>query len=317
MKIDQISNLTERAAGLLAKMVEIAPIFQFAEFRNDFSTALNIPDKSNFSGSANRAVGSSFVKDLQSPNPTAVTLKSYGREVAVDDLYKADAKLTGSPVGLQKYLDRQLASAALKVASEVQSHMFVGTGSSPEMLGISNFVKDAASGGQTASLGFTTTEQAAMNSQVALQLNTTANQDAFLELLFKAIAGVPGANALVCNANLAARLTTIAKRIGAAGESLNSYGVPVTTFNNVPIVALPTDAIPQTESDGTNSDCTSLYVTRFAEELGVAFNTNSGFLFQDFQDYQTEPQGVSRLQINLDLIVERTDALKRLSRIRL
>jgi len=317
MKIDQISNLTERAAGLLAKMVEIAPIFQFAEFRNDFSTALNIPDKSNFSGSANRAVGSSFVKDLQSPNPTAVTLKSYGREVAVDDLYKADAKLTGSPVGLQKYLDRQLASAALKVASEVQSHMFVGTGSSPEMLGISNFVKDAASGGQTASLGFTTTEQAAMNSQVALQLNTTANQDAFLELLFKAIAGVPGSNALVCNANLAARLTTIAKRIGAAGESLNSYGVPVTTFNNVPIVALPTDAIPQTESDGTNSDCTSLYVTRFAEELGVAFNTNSGFLFQDFQDYQTEPQGVSRLQINLDLIVERTDALKRLSRIRL
>jgi len=185
------------------------------------------------------------------------------------------------------------------------------------MLGISNFVKDAASGGQTASLGFTTTEQAAMNSQVALQLNTTANQDAFLELLFKAIAGVPGSNALVCNANLAARLTTIAKRIGAAGESLNSYGVPVTTFNNVPIVALPTDAIPQTESDGTNSDCTSLYVTRFAEELGVAFNTNSGFLFQDFQDYQTEPQGVSRLQINLDLIVERTDALKRLSRIRL
>lgn len=317
MKIDQISNLTERAAGLLAKMVEIAPIFQFAEFRNDFSTALNIPDKSIFSGSANRAVGSSFVKDLQSPNPTAVTLKSYGREVAVDDLYKADAKLTGSPVGLQKYLDRQLASAALKVASEVQSHMFVGTGSSPEMLGISNFVKDAASGGQTASLGFTTTEQAAMNSQVALQLNTTANQDAFLELLFKAIAGVPGSNALVCNANLAARLTTIAKRIGAAGESLNSYGVPVTTFNNVPIVALPTDAIPQTESDGTNSDCTSLYVTRFAEELGVAFNTNSGFLFQDFQDYQTEPQGVSRLQINLDLIVERTDALKRLSRIRL
>lgn len=317
MKIDQISNLTERAAGLLAKMVEIAPIFQFAEFRNDFSTALNIPDKSIFSGSANRAVGSSFVKDLQSPNPTAVTLKSYGREVAVDDLYKADAKLTGSPVGLQKYLDRQLASAALKVASEVQSHMFVGTGSSPQMLGISNFVKDAASGGQTASLGFTTTEQAAMNSQVALQLNTTANQDAFLELLFKAIAGVPGSNALVCNANLAARLTTIAKRIGAAGESLNSYGVPVTTFNNVPIVALPTDAIPQTESDGTNSDCTSLYVTRFAEELGVAFNTNSGFLFQDFQDYQTEPQGVSRLQINLDLIVERTDALKRLSRIRL
>jgi len=199
----------------------------------------------------------------------------------------------------------------------LQADMFIGTGVAPRMLGISNFIKDAPAAGQTPALGFTADEQAAMNTQVGLKLDTTANQDAFVEILFKELSKVPGANAIVCNVNLAARLTTIAKRIGAAGESLSSFGIPVNTFNNVPIVALPTDAIPQNESDGTNTDCTSLYILRNAEELGVAFNTNSGLQFQDFTDYQTSPQGVARLQINLNLVVERTDAIRRLSRIRL
>lgn len=317
MKLDQISKLTGRSVGLLSKMVTLTPLLQFVEFRQDYSTSLNTPDKSSFSGSAARNVGSNFVKDLQTPNPEKVLLASYGREVAVDDLYKFDADISGSPVSLQRYYDRQLSAAAIRLATEIQNAMLAGSGVAPQMLGISNFVKDAAAGGQTAALGFTTDEQAAMNTQVGLQLNTTANQDAFLEILYKELAKVPGANAIVCNVNLAARLTTIAKRVGAAGESLSSFGVPVNTFNNVPIVALPTDAIPQTESDGTNNDCTSLYILRNAEELGVAFNTNSGLQFQDFTDYQTSPQGVARLQINLNLVVERTDALRRLSRIRL
>lgn len=317
MKIDQISQLTGRSANLLAKMLEISPLLQYAEFRKDFSTGLNVPDKSTFTNSAARAVNAAVQKDNQAPAPSLVALALYGREIGVDDLYKADAQLNGSPIGLLRFLDRQLGALAVKLANEIQIDMIQGTATSNRMLGLSNFVKDAAAAGQTAALGFTTTEQAAMNYQVALQLNTTANQDAFIEILYKQLASVPGANAILCNANLAARLTTIAKRLGAAGETINSFGVPATTFNNVPIVPLDVNTIIQTESDGTNTDCTSLYVVRFAEELGVCFNTNSGFYFQDFQDYQTLPQGVSRMQFFLNLAVERTDALKRLSRIRL
>lgn len=317
MKIDQISSLTQRAAGLLAKMVELSPLLQYAEFRKDYSTGITVPDKNSFSSSAARAVNAPVQKDNQVPTPVTVALALYGREIGVDDLYKKDAELTGSPLGLLRWLDRQLAGLAVKLANEIQIDMIQGTAASNRMLGIGNFVKDAAAGGQTTALGFTTAELAAMNSQVSLQLNTTANQDAFVEILFKQLAAVPGANAILCNANLAARLTTIAKRLGAAGETVNSFGVPATTFNNVPIVSLDTNTITQTESDGTNNDCTSAYIVRFSEELGVCFATNSGFYFQDFQDYQTYPQGVSRLQFFLNLIVERQDALKRLSRIRL
>ncbi len=317
MKIDQVSVLSGRSANLLGKMLEIAPIFQYAEFRKDYSSAVNVPDKTSFSGSAARAENAALTKDNQSPSTTAVNLAMYGREIAIDDVRKLDSNVSGSPVGLQKFADRQLGAVGVKLAQEVQAHMLTGTAASYQMLGLSNFVKDAAAGGQTAALGFTAAEQAAMNQQVSLQLNTSANQDSFVETLYKALGDVPNANAILVNTNMGARLTTIAKRLGAAGETVNSFGVPVSTFNNVPIVVLPTGAIPQTESDGTNSDCTSLYVVRFAEELGVCFNTNSGFYFQDFQDYQTNPQGVARLQFFLNLIVERTDALRRLSRIRL
>lgn len=317
MKIDQVSVLSGRSANLLGKMLEIAPLFQFAEFRKDSSTGITIPDKAAFSGTAARAVNANLVKDMQQPNPSLVKLALYGREVGIDDVYKADFDVTGSHLLLQRQADRALAAMAIKLAQEVESQMFNGINASNQMVGIANFVKDAAAGGQTEALGFTTSELASMNRQVSLQLNTTANQDLFVELLYEELANVPGANVIMCNTKLAARLTTIAKRLGAAGETVNSFGVPVTTFNNVPILPLQTTVISQTESDGTNNDCTSLYIARFSEELGVCFNTNSGFYFEDFQEYQTAPQGVARMQFFLNLIVERTDALRRLSRVRL
>jgi hypothetical protein len=317
MKLFQLSTLTGRGAGLLAKMIELNPLLNFAEFRLDPSSFLNVPDKSTFTSTSARAANAAVQKDAQTPNPTIASLALYGREVAIDDVYKKDAELAGSQVGLQRYADRQLESVATTLAAEIQADMIAGTGASNRMLGLSNFVKDAASGGQTAALGFTTAEQAAMNQNISAKLDNVTDQNAFVETLIKAISTVPGANAILVNSNLYARLNTIALRIGAAGESKDIFGQPVKTFDNLPLISLPTGAIPQTESDGTNADCTSLYVTRFAETQGVCFSSNSGFYFQDFPDYQSYAQLVARLQIFLNLVVERTDAVKRLSRIRL
>lgn len=317
MKISQVSNLSGRAQNLLAKMLEIAPIFQFAEFKLDPSTFLHLKDSDTFSNSAARAENAAAQKDAQTPASATLSLSLYSRETAIDDVRKLDKNVGYAPAALRLMADRRLSSLAVKLAQEVQDHILAGTYSSNQMLGFATFVVDGSSGSQTARLGFTQAELASMNKQISLQLSTPANQDTFVENLEKYMAEVPSANAIICNTNLGARLTTIAKRLGAAGETVNSFGVPVATFNGVPIIKVPTTAIPQTESDGSNSDCTSLYVVRFAEELGTAFSTNSGFYFQDFQDYETYPQGVARLQMFLQLAVERTDAFRRLSRIRL
>jgi len=228
-----------------------------------------------------------------------------------------DANVGISPAGLQFYADRRLGGLAGKLGAEVQDEMFAGTDATNRMLGLLNFVKDAAAGGQTAALGFTTAELAAMNTQASLQLTSTATQDSFVELLLKELAKVPGANAILMNVNLYARMQTIARRLHSLTVSVDQFGVPVTMFNNIPMVEMPVSALPQTESDGTNTDNCSLFIARFAEELGAAFSTNSGFLFTDFENYQVNPSGMSRLQFFLNLNVERTDALRRLSRIRL
>jgi len=317
MLVSQISKLTGRASGLLAKILEINPLFQYAQFKLDFSTAIHVKDSDTFTSTAARAENQAAQKDAQKPSTAVNNLALYSREIEIDDLRKLDATLGGGDQALKLFADRRLGGLAVKLGKEIQAHMLAGTNADSQLLGLSTFVKDASAAGQTAALGFTVAELAAMNKNVSLQLNTTANQDALMEMIEQEMANIPGANAIICNTSLGSRLTTIARRHGASGQSLNSFGIPVATFNSIPIIKLPSDCISQTESDGTNSDCTSLYIARFAEELGVAWSTNSGFYFQDFQDAEGTPSGKARMQFFLNLACERTDALRRLSRIRL
>lgn len=317
MNIAQISNLAGRGAGLLTNMLTVAPLLQQAEFKLDASTHLVVADKDTHTGSAARAEGATLQRDAQAPSPVSRNLALYGREISVDDVRKMDVNVGIAPAGLRLFADRRVNGLGGKLAVEVQDDMLQGTDASNRMLGLATFVLDAAAGGQTSRLGFTTAELAAMNTQISLQLNSDANQKAFVESLEKEIAKVPGANALLMNVNLAARLSTIARTIGAAGETRNTFGTALPTFDSIPMIKLPTTALPQTESDGTNSDCCSMFIVRFTEELGVAFSTNSGFLFTDFDESEVGPRGISRLQFFLNLTVERTDAMRRLSRIRL
>lgn len=317
MNIAQYSRLTGRAQGLLAQMLTLAPIFQTAQFRLATSDSLHVKDSDNFTSSAARAENASAQKDAQKPITSILSLALYTRELEIDNLRKLDANVNQGGGALRLFADNRLAGLAVKMATEIQDDMLSGSGSSNKMLGLLNIVKDANAAGQTSVMGFTTAELAAMNTDVSLQLNTTANQDAFVETLYKEMSKVPGCNAILCNVNLAARMTSMGKRIGAAGETINEFGTQVKTFNGVPIVPLPTTSMGQAESDGTNSDCCSLIVTRFSEQLGLGFNTNSGFSFTDFENAESTPSGRARMEMFLQTALDRTDALRRLSRIRL
>jgi hypothetical protein len=316
MLISQVSSLTGRAAALLAKMIELAPIFRAAQFKLDPSTFLNTKETLAKTGTAARAPGAAAQRDAQSPSVALSTLAAYTREYSIDELYLADANVGNSPEALKKASDRKLAQFAVAMAEEIQDHMFIGTAASNQMLGISTLVLDAVASGQTARLGFTQAELAAMNKNISLQL-TSDNYGNFLETLEKEIANVPNANAIMVNTNLAARLTTIARVKHVYGQINDAFGGVVETILSVPIIKLPTTAIIQTESDGTNSDCTSMYIARFAEELGLSFSTNSGFMFTDFPNTEVKPNAVARLSMHLQLSPEKTNAVKRLSRIRL
>lgn len=317
MKVSEVSVLGGRAQKFLAKILEIAQLLQFAEFKLDASTFLHLTDKDNHTGSAARAEGAGIQKDNQTPSVSTLSLALYGREIAIDDVRKMDVNVGMAPAGLKMQADRRLGGLCVKLGEEIQYDILNGTAADNKMLGFANLVKDALAAGQTARMGFTAAELEAMNERISMLLVDEADQDVFVEKLMKQMRSVPGANAIICNASMSARLTTIGKRKGAAGETVNSFGIAVPTFDRRPIVTVSDTDITCTETDGVNNDCTSLYIVRFAEELGTAISTNSGFYFQDFPDAQDAPEAKARMQFFLQLAVERKDALKRLSRIRL
>lgn len=316
MNIAQVNKLGGRAANLLAMILEQAPIFRHAAFRLDPSTYFHNANTSTFTGTSARQENAAAQRDAQSPNLTPANLALYSREVSIDDVRKLDKNVGTSPQGLKLLEDRSLASVTNKLALEIQDDMLKGTAADNQMLGMGTLVKDADAAGQTSRLGYSTAQLAAMNKRASLQLNTESTQDQFIEMLEEEIGNVPGANAIIVNTMLGSRLSTIAKRHSALVNGTDQFGKPQTVINDVPIVRVPTTAIPQTESDGTNNDCTSLYIVRFAEELGVAFSTNSGFYFEDFPATETKPQGLARMQFFLNLTVESQNALRRISRIR-
>jgi len=316
MNLAQIGNLGPRAQALLSIIIAQYQIFRVAEFRLDASTHLQSVDKQTATGSAARSEGGVVQKDQQTPVTEAKSLQLYTREVAIDKVREQD-KILGLGSDYQKlFADRRMDGNVLQIAEEVQNHMFAGTYTANQMLGILELIKDADASGQTARLGFTAAELAAMRAQVSLQLNTTPNQDAFIEKLEEEIANIPGANAIVVNGKLGARLTTIAKRLHSYSQSMDQFGFPVETYNNIPIVRVPTTAISLTMSDGVNADNTALVIARFAESQGYCLSTNSGFLYQDFGEVDGS-SNVAQANLFLSTTIEKQNAVKVLYSIRL
>lgn len=315
--IAQISSLSNAGQGILSYVLNLYPIFRFAQFRPDTSSYVNYADRPTITGSAVRAEGAPAQRDNQTPTPTARNLALYSREITIDDVRKRDQNITGSPAGLIYLMRNRQLAQAVALAAEVEIDMISGADSAYHMLGLTEFVKDAASGGQTTHLGFTTAEQAAINVQANLKIDNNDDQNAFLEILDRALYVVPGANAIICNDGMKARLSTMARNRALFGMTIDQFGVEAETYKGIPLVRVTSEALTQTQSDGVNTDCTSVFVVRFAEQLGVAYSTNSGFDFMDFPEIEADPQGMSRLQFFLNLTVERTNALRRISRIRL
>jgi hypothetical protein len=323
MNVAQVSSLSGRGAGLLTAMIQASPLLSVAEFQEEASDHLLATGRETKSGASVRNEGDAALRTAVKPDVTPRKLALYTREVSVDQLRINDVRGgRQTPQGLRSFYDGQLKVEAVGMAEEFQDEAFTGTDAANgngkiRMLGFSEFVKDGNAAAQTSRFGFSQADIAAMNLQLALKLDTEANQNSFVEQLMKLLAQVPGANAILVNTNLSARMSTIGKRLGAAGETTTSFGTRVGTFNRVPIIELPTTAIPQTESDGVNADCCSLYVARFEEQTGAAFTTNSGFHFQDFEENSQLPSGIARLNLFVNLAVLKRNAVRRMSRIRL
>lgn len=138
----------------------------------------------------------------------------------------------------------------------------------------------------------------------------------FFDLLDRLIAQVPGLNAsngaLYANAGVIARVKSAARRVGGyemVREALT--GKQIATYNGVALLdpgqtAAGADILPQTETQGTAVDASSIYAVRFGQaedDRAVTGLTNGGIQVTDLGELESKPSYRTRIEFYTGLAV--------------
>lgn len=324
MKINQISRAEsgqEKFSRILAFILSEFKYFQVAEFSLEplsFDTHPVKADVDDATGSR-RVIDGTLNKFVYAPSVGGGIQKTYGYEFEIDRAYLADLNVNLTHEGLKRQIEGEQIRLAKRVGLDVINDMVKGDGTN-QILGLSNLIKDVAdASGQTAVFGLTQEQLHSSLKQMNIQLSLSDETGlrVFEEELMKIFAEMSDSATLVMNPWMAARMTSIAKKLHSYTQMKTDFGKPIDGIAGHSILPVPLSALPQTESDGTNSDCSSIFVVDFNETDGFRYPTNSGFYFNDFNDLETKPTGKSKLEFIGNCKIENPKKIKRLSRIRL
>ncbi|MGW2380198.1 major capsid protein [Streptomyces sp. NPDC001658] len=138
----------------------------------------------------------------------------------------------------------------------------------------------------------------------------------FFDLMDGLVAAVPGLNssngAIYANRLVIAKVRSAARRIGGfemVKEALT--GKLVATYNGIPLLdpgqnAAGADILPQTETQGSATDASSIYAVRFGQtedDQAVTGLTNGGVMVDDLGQLETKPAYRTRIEFYCGLAV--------------
>ncbi|WP_411094326.1 major capsid protein [Streptomyces sp. 021-3] len=139
---------------------------------------------------------------------------------------------------------------------------------------------------------------------------------AFFDKLDELVATVPGLNsangAIYANRKVISKIKSAARRLGGyemVNEALTGKWVP--TYNGIPLLdpgttAAGADILPQTETQGTAEDASSVYAVRFGQtedDQAVTGLTNGGVMVDDLGQLETKPAYRTRIEFYCGLAV--------------
>ncbi|MEV7582235.1 major capsid protein [Streptomyces erythrochromogenes] len=139
---------------------------------------------------------------------------------------------------------------------------------------------------------------------------------AFFDRLDELVATVPGltsANgAIYANRKVISKIKSAARRLGGyemVNESLTGKWIP--TYNGIPLLdpgqtAAGADILPQTETQGTATDASSVYAVRFGQaedDRAVTGLTNGGIQVTDLGELESKPSYRTRIEFYTGLAV--------------
>lgn len=225
-----------------------------------------------------------FVADFGKSSNYMVPWKNYGGVLKVDKALKK-----GNPAGAQRQMLMQLQAIAKKWAQDI----FSGTGGT-SMTGI-NLMLNQFFPGQVIDAGSTASGD----------LLTLSMMDDAMDL-------ISNPTAIYCTKTMRKRLNALAR--DATKHNINfgidQFGVPVMTYNKVPVYVMQDemtsgDLLSTAEIDGadTNSDTSSLYVIRHAEDGVHAFTPDPQSVITVTEESR-DNFDQSRLEKNAAIVVE-------------
>lgn len=270
MKLGQISGNDQITQSVVAAMLERSTVLQYAEFYSIVGNADYTRKAATATGGGFRAINSDYSDNQVSPEFANPSLKIFGNKVQVDRAHER----RGADIASVRA--RELMNFARNLGKNFQAQFFNATGASNAFTGLKSLVPSAQK-----------LTPATNGIQVPLG-NSDSNKNAqqkFLEWLDQLIATVDGgAQVLFANPQLISRLTAIAREY--IKYEINQFGQPVAYYNSVPIVNVGYDAngslvIPNNETVGTSTDCTSVYAVRFGEAADMSIATNIGVEVKD------------------------------------
>ncbi len=317
------SMSSEKGKRMLTFLLQAFKILEVMEFGYEPFSFDNYPVKEDVGDTDNsaRAINAAAKKFTYSPSKASDTQRAYAFEWEIDSAYLNDLDIGAiTPEGLRRRIENEQLRLAKKVVGDVLHDIFNGDGVTTDILGLATMIKDvASSSGQASFQGLTQAQIHASLIQIGVQLSLAneATLRSYEEDVTAEIADMGGNPVMIMNNKMFARHTAIAKKLNLYGQTTTAFGSTIDMFGNTKMIPVPLKYLPQTESDGTNSDCSSIYLVDYNEVDGLRIATNSGLKFTDFENLESTPGGKSRLEFIGNHKLEDMKKVKRLSRIRL
>lgn len=155
--------------------------------------------------------------------------------------------------------------------------------------------------------------------------SSDADRHAFLDKLDQLIGAVRGGpDALYMNATVLSYLKSSARRLTIYDQTTDSFGKTISTYNGIPLLDIGTKAdgspiLPQTETQGTANDASSIYAVKFGQDEtdgGVTGLTNGGIDVRDLGEIDAKPVYRTRIEFFCGLGVFSGKAAARLTGVR-
>lgn len=292
MKLSELSGATENQtnqnpalrAVVVNEMRLAAPFLEFAEFYQITGNSDTPRKAATAQGGSTRALDSNYTPVVATPTFGSVALKIYGDMIQTDQAHQR----RGSDIGSERV--RQLVSFSRALGRHLQNDFVNGDSATPNQF---DGLKKLIGVGQQMLIngdvnGF----------QVVLGNDNSAkrSQQIFLNALDELVANA-APSILLMGPKTIAYLKSIGREYVRTTTVRSALTQEFDAYNNVPIINAgygkngTTLVIDNAETQGTSTDCTSVYAIRFGEQEDTTFATNVGVEVSDLgkvgQQYQT------------------------------